>query len=106
MITTVAACSGGVAVMVTMAFGAVLGYRRRWRYLAWAIVGATALVGMFVFFTFAGSQPSNAPDDPGFGLGALLVTAALVVVIAILLWLGGGIGLVFRSVPRSHHRVS
>jgi len=54
------------------------------------------LIGLFVFGAFDGSQPPNAPDDPGLGLGAMLVTAALTPVLAALLWLGGGIGILFR----------
>jgi hypothetical protein len=101
-ITTVAVVLGAVAAIATMGFGAVLTYRQHWRYVAWAILVGTALVGIFVFFTFAGSQPTNAPDDPGLGLGAMLVTAATAPAIAMFLYLGGLVGLLFRRLTSSH----
>jgi nitrate reductase gamma subunit len=106
VITTIAVALGTLAVIGTMGFGALLGYLRHWRYLAWAILGGTVLAGMFVFFTFAGSQPANAPDDPGLGLGAMLVTVAMAPVIAAFLWLGGVIGLLFRRLSNSHLRAN
>ncbi len=48
-------------------------------------------MGLIVFFAFDSSQPVNAPDDQGLGLGAMLVTAALAPVIALFLWVGGGL---------------
>jgi hypothetical protein len=65
-------------------------------YLGWSILVGAGLIGLFVFGAFDGSQPPNAPDDPGLGLGAMLVTAALTPILAALLWLGGGIGILFR----------
>jgi hypothetical protein len=63
---------------------------------SWSILVGAGLIGLFVFGAFDGSQPPNAPDDPGLGLGAMLVTAALTPILAALLWLGGGIGILFR----------
>jgi hypothetical protein len=102
MITTVAVVLGGLAAIATLAFGATLGYRRHWGYLGWTILVGTIWAGIFIFATFAGSQPANAPDDPGLGLGAMLVTAALAPVIASLLWLGGGLGYLTQRLRRSN----
>jgi hypothetical protein len=72
------------------------GNNRETGLLGWSILVGAGLIGLFVFGAFDGSQPPNAPDDPGLGLGAMLVTAALTPILAALLWLGGGIGILFR----------
>jgi hypothetical protein len=95
-ITTVAVVLGGLAVLATVAFGSALGYRRQWGYLAWSFLFGSAMIGAAIFLAFDSSQPSNAPDDPGLGLGAMLVTVALLPVVALCLWLGGAIGILIR----------
>jgi len=94
LVTSVAAWTGGTAVVATIAFGASLGFRRRWGYLAWSFLLGMATAGLVIFFAFDGSQPVNAPDDPGLGIGAMLVTVALAPVVAIVL--GGGLGRLAR----------
>lgn len=96
LVTIVAASIGGLAVVATIAFGGSLGYRRSWGYLGWSLLLGMAVIGLFIFFAFDASQPANAPDDPGLGLGAMLVTAALSPVVALLLWFGGGVGILIR----------
>jgi hypothetical protein len=91
-VVTVASSLGGLAVLATLGFAGSLGYRRAWGYLAWSMLVGISVIGLFVFFAFAGSRPANAPDDPGLGLGAMVVTAALLPVLALLLWLGGALG--------------
>jgi hypothetical protein len=97
LVVLVAVLVGGIAVVATIGFAGFLGYRRAWDYLAWSSLVGIATVGLVVFFVFAGSQPANAPDDPGLGLGAMLVTVAIVPPLALLLSLGGGIGRLIRS---------
>jgi hypothetical protein len=98
LVATIAVIFGGLAVIATIAYGTSLGYRRQWGYLAWSILVATATIGLTIFLAFEASVPANAPDDPGVGLGAMLVTAFLVPVVALFLWLGGAIGYAVRRI--------
>lgn len=93
LVTTVAVVLGGLAVLSTVTVGGVLGYRRAWGYLGWSILFGTAMVAIFMFGAFAGSQPANTPDDPGLGIGAAFVTIALLPALALFLWFGGAIGM-------------
>ena len=44
LVAIVAVVLGGLAVLSTIAFGGVLGYRRAWGYLCWSILFGTAIV--------------------------------------------------------------
>jgi hypothetical protein len=87
---------GGSAVLGTLLFGASLGRRREWGYLAWCFLVGLGAIALFIFFSFANTEPANAPDDPGLGLGAMLVTAMVAPVLAAFLWLGGVSGFIAR----------
>jgi hypothetical protein len=100
-IIVVSVALGLIAAVATCLFGASLGYRRRWGYLWWSLLLGAAVLGLVIFMAFDASQPPNAPSDPGLGIGAMFVTAALTPVLALFLWLGGGIGLIARRVRRS-----
>jgi hypothetical protein len=96
LVVAVGASLGGVAIVATLGFGGSLGYRCAWGYLAWSLLVGIGMVGLFVFVAFENSQPANAPDDPGLGLGAMVVTVALLPVLAFLLGMGGGAGRLIR----------
>jgi hypothetical protein len=85
-----------LAPLATLGFGAYLGFHRQWAYLGWSLLFGTMATGLTVLLTFENSVPANAPDDPGLGIGAMLVTAALLPVVAGVLWLGGAVGLLAR----------
>lgn len=89
-----------LAVFATIGFGGTLGYRREWGYLAWSLVVGVIIIGFVMFIAFGASQPTNQPDDPGLGIGAMFVTAALSPIVALLLWFGGGVGVLFRQLRR------
>jgi hypothetical protein len=89
---------GCIAIAATIALGASLGYRRQWGYLGWSLVLGMIVIGLVVFFAFENSVPSNAPNDPGVGLGAMFATALLAPVVALFLWVGGAVGLLLRRV--------
>jgi len=100
LVTSVSVSCGGIAVVATLGFGGALGFRRAWGYLAWSLPLGMATIGLVMLMAFDGSQPANAPDDPALGLGALLVTAALLPIVALLLWLGEGVGNMVRHLRR------
>jgi hypothetical protein len=95
-IVAVAGALGGAAVIATVLFGVSLGLRNQWGYLAWSFLFGVGVIGLTVFWTFEASVPANAPDDPGTGLGAMLVTAMVGIVVGVVLILGAGIGTLAR----------
>ena len=85
-----------LAVFASAAAMAFIHYNKVEEIRTELLVGIV-IVGLVVFFVFAASQPTNAPDDPGFGLGAMLVTVAIAPPLALFLSFGGGVGRLIRS---------
>ena len=94
---TVFACLfGGASVVATFALGVSLGHHRAWDYLGWSILVGAVFLGLFLWGAAASSQPSNGQDDPGAGLGAMLILAACMIPVTALLYAGGAIGTLVR----------
>lgn len=91
---------GVVAVIGTVAFGFVLGRRGEWSQLALApIPGAAVLLVWYVIAVIA-LAPAGDPGDTTAGAGVVLLAIPTAVLLAMLLWLGGGGAWVVRRVPR------
>jgi len=92
---------GGAAVISTVVLGSSLGHRREWGYLGWSIILGAVFLGLFLFVAFSSSVPANQPDDPGTGLGAMLVTVVCVAPMTLLLYAGAGLGALVRRLART-----
>lgn len=95
-IIVAASITGGLAVAGTLLLGIMRGRRKQWSYLGISLLLGVAATGFVVFSAFALSQPPNAPDDPGLGLGAALVTAMVGFASALIMWFGAAVGLLIR----------
>lgn len=95
---TLAAIFGGASVLATVTTGVILGYRKAWGYLGWSILVGTMALGLIIWFSFASAEPMNGQDDPGMGIGAMLVTAMCVPPLALFLTFGGGLGTLLRRI--------
>ena len=87
---------GGTALLGTVLFGVSMGYRRQWGYLGWSFLLGVAAIGLVIFMSFESAVPANSPDDPGVGLGAMLATVMVAIVVAGFLWFGEGVGSLVR----------
>ena len=89
----VVGCSlGGLALLSTLMLGGALGYSRRWRELASAVLAGTcSLLWWYLVAMVIAPDPTNTNDDAA-GVGVVLFALPTFVIIALLLGLAAGAG--------------
>jgi hypothetical protein len=98
----------GLAVLVTLGWGALVARRRATRWL-WRAVAAGTTVQLFTYMTAmlaAPQSPGAADDDISAGAGLVVLAIPTAVLIAALLWLGAAVGALSRVVGglKARHR--
>jgi Kef-type K+ transport system membrane component KefB len=87
----------GVGLVSTGMFGFILGRRGLWKHMAVAaVIGTAALMACYVLAMIAMAQPGNEAGSNAAGAGFALLSIPSLLVVAGLLFLGGGVGWLFR----------
>jgi hypothetical protein len=91
---------GLVAIVATIAWGALVAWRGETRWL-WAAAGVGTAVQLFCYVTAmlaAPTDPGSADNDTAAGAGVVLLAIPTAVIILTLLWLGAALGALTRVV--------
>lgn len=92
----VGAVLGGLAVLASLGFGALLGFAGLWKRAALAsLFGAGVLIFWYSAITLAAPDPTN-QNDHAAGAGAVILGIPSLVLVALLLFAGGASGRLIR----------
>jgi hypothetical protein len=87
------AIAAGVAVLASLAWGYVLGFRRMWAHLGISALAGTGLLMLgYVVAMVTTASPQDDSADNAAGVGLVILSVPTLVVIGTLLAAGGGLG--------------
>lgn len=105
--SAVIAGMAGVAIVATLVWGALLGYRRVWwLLLASASIGTWILAFGYVFSMIVLADPADPTSDNGAAVGLIILGVPAFVVVTLLLVVGGTVGEVLRFLRQHVGRLS